>query len=218
MACGSGCCAAPTPETGTGQSSEVPQLPTNSGIAQQETLLDQAEDDCCAREPAGMTAATTSCADACCAAEGPSVSASETKADDKSCQDGCCPPEESDDDCGDTCCGSKQAEPGAKGVTEPSPSQDMCCASEAAAVIQQDGPKPACADGCCSDEPPVKAQPVPIQSSCEDACCSEESPASEGSSTPDCCVDKPSPCCDNSCLDRLAVRECQNGSTVCSGK
>ncbi|KAF2652371.1 heavy metal translocatin [Lophiostoma macrostomum CBS 122681] len=58
---------------------------------------------------------------------------------------------------------------------------------------------------CCS---PGKEQ------SKQDACCSaqEEStglPTSQDA--PDCCKGKPSPCCDSTCIDRLALRECQSG-------
>jgi Cu2+-exporting ATPase len=38
-------------------------------------------------------------------------------------------------------------------------------------------------------------------------------PQEEGANRPDCCKDKPSPCCDVSCLDRIALRECEKGPT-----
>ena len=37
---------------------------------------------------------------------------------------------------------------------------------------------------------------------------STEKPQEADPNKPNCCKDKPSPCCDVSCLDRIALREC----------
>ncbi|OJJ03096.1 hypothetical protein ASPVEDRAFT_29630 [Aspergillus versicolor CBS 583.65] len=40
------------------------------------------------------------------------------------------------------------------------------------------------------------------------SCCTTEKPQEEDPNEPSCCKDKPSPCCDMSCVDRIALREC----------
>jgi Cu2+-exporting ATPase len=50
--------------------------------------------------------------------------------------------------------------------------------------------------------------------SCKDKCCGPPA-QSDGDKTPPsppCCEGKPSPCCDASCLDRLALRACGDGN------
>ncbi|KAL2826438.1 E1-E2 ATPase-domain-containing protein [Aspergillus cavernicola] len=50
---------------------------------------------------------------------------------------------------------------------------------------------------------------------CKDSCCDEpENPEKEDPNNPSCCKDKVSPCCDVSCLDRIALRECSKGNPV----
>ena len=75
-----------------------------------------------------------------------------------------------------------------------------------------------CKDSCCANE---------VKNKCHDhssndttrakGCCDTgsdlEIPTVESSTAPPCCEGKTSPCCDTSCLDRLALRECQ---TKCS--
>ncbi|EAU37469.1 hypothetical protein ATEG_02507 [Aspergillus terreus NIH2624] len=53
-----------------------------------------------------------------------------------------------------------------------------------------------------------------------DSCCGQRKeipsgvhPQEEESDIPSCCKDKPSPCCDVSCLDRIALRGCNQGRT-----
>ncbi|KAL5333112.1 E1-E2 ATPase-domain-containing protein [Aspergillus crustosus] len=46
----------------------------------------------------------------------------------------------------------------------------------------------------------------------KDACCSRSKvDDKENNDRPSCCQGKPSPCCDTSCLDRIAFRECNQG-------
>lgn len=46
--------------------------------------------------------------------------------------------------------------------------------------------------------------------SCSKGCCSApEPPRSDDTGVPSCCEGKAAPCCDQSCLDRLALRECE---------
>lgn len=76
--------------------------------------------------------------------------------------------------------------------------QGACCTADASHFT------------CCADGQAAGTRQSESDSGCDDTCCSKEiktlgSPAD----APACCEGKPSPCCDISCLDRLAVRECQ---------
>lgn len=85
-----------------------------------------------------------------------------------------------------------------------------------------------CAKGVssCCDEGPVisashKAEESPSHAeTMTDACCGPKPPKqriSAGSNQPDvtdCCRGKDSPCCDEACLDRLALRACKGEQTV----
>ncbi|OAA60314.1 ATPase, P-type, heavy metal translocating [Niveomyces insectorum RCEF 264] len=92
----------------------------------------------------------------------------------------------------------------------------------------------ACQDACCaetSDEPQkadiVRCQErdagqtgegpdcLPAKTDCTDGCCSSPMPASSpppptGATRPECCEGKTTPCCDDACLDRIALRECES--------
>ena len=53
-----------------------------------------------------------------------------------------------------------------------------------------------------------------VKETCVNDCSSTLQPSTSAVSTekPECCRSKPSPCCDYSCLDRLALRECRAAS------
>ncbi|KAM3429572.1 hypothetical protein NHJ13734_008114 [Beauveria thailandica] len=81
--------------------------------------------------------------------------------------------------------------------------------------------------GCCPPTP-VKASPAatPELDVCRNLCCSDsdDTPLLADTSldqgqddAPDCCAGKSSPCCDTSCLDRIAMRECEDGPDTCDG-
>ncbi|KAM3490920.1 hypothetical protein MY3957_005765 [Beauveria namnaoensis] len=81
--------------------------------------------------------------------------------------------------------------------------------------------------GCCPSTP-VKASPAatPELDVCRNLCCSEsddtpllaDTSLDQGKNkAPDCCAGKSGPCCDTSCLDRLAMRECEDGPDTCDG-
>ncbi|KAI3091938.1 hypothetical protein CBS147333_10280 [Penicillium roqueforti] len=81
-----------------------------------------------------------------------------------------------------------------------------------------------CQDSCCDSddaEPldttaPGQKAPTPEKA---DDCCSPGKCADNKNHTdaPDCCRGKVSPCCDTSCLDRLAMRECEMSATAAPG-
>ncbi|KAL2173737.1 E1-E2 ATPase-domain-containing protein [Thermothelomyces heterothallicus CBS 202.75] len=126
------------------------------------------------------------------------------------CSSGCCgkpasppPPEQPnsnpastpDQDDGYSCCdgantiaGENSDQPGIAGAARDEPiEEDDCCAPKPSA--------PGCNNkGCCSAPAPA---PAPKPSRPEEI------------HTSSCCEDKPAPCCDQSCLDRLALRECE---------
>ncbi|KAI1420257.1 hypothetical protein F5Y12DRAFT_138904 [Xylaria sp. FL1777] len=64
-----------------------------------------------------------------------------------------------------------------------------------------------CRDACCdfSKEDNVCEQPVPSSKpACEDQCCALDSPTF---AAPSCYQGRPTPCCDETCIDRLVSRE-----------
>ncbi|OAA74400.1 ATPase, P-type, K/Mg/Cd/Cu/Zn/Na/Ca/Na/H-transporter [Akanthomyces lecanii RCEF 1005] len=80
---------------------------------------------------------------------------------------------------------------------------------------------------CCAS-PPVEAAPAvtPQPGRCRDLCCVDSDKTilaadndldKDMDAAPDCCAGKPGPCCDTSCLDRLAMRECAGGPDTCRG-
>ena len=91
--------------------------------------------------------------------------------------------------CQDTCCGGPtevQAAPKCMGCEVPDTGRD---------------------DTCCA--------PIPAKLDCAKSCCSSpETPSSGDTSAPPCCEGKAAPCCDQACLDRLALRECENPEPV----
>ncbi|CAM1509619.1 Fc.00g033580.m01.CDS01 [Cosmosporella sp. VM-42] len=77
-------------------------------------------------------------------------------------------------------------------------------------------PANGCQDGCCVDDKPAVAKVEEVTSTITtktpSGCCDSKRDVdtlkAELDETPACCQDKPGPCCDVSCLDRLALREC----------
>ncbi|RDA86596.1 hypothetical protein CP532_5978 [Ophiocordyceps camponoti-leonardi (nom. inval.)] len=62
----------------------------------------------------------------------------------------------------------------------------------------------------CNQDPStsISGQQKAAEAPCPDTCCGDEP------TDPDCCRGKPSPCCDDSCIERLALRECDAGCAV----
>jgi Cu2+-exporting ATPase len=82
-------------------------------------------------------------------------------------------------------------------------------------------------DGCQSTEgtptdrldrggkEPQYGSSKPTSKNCEKGCCSAQKPVeARQQNAPSCCEGKPSPCCDSSCIDRIALRECRDGKIV----
>ncbi|KAJ5652736.1 hypothetical protein N7507_010162 [Penicillium longicatenatum] len=101
-------------------------------------------------------------------------------------------------------CGPPDATPLAAPSEKTSSCQDSCCDSDDAKPLDTTAsglkePTPEKPDDCCS---PGK---------CAD------SKAENPTDAPACCRGKVSPCCDTSCLDRLALRECEVSATAVPG-
>lgn len=111
------------------------------------------------------------------------------------------------DDCHAGCCGSTDTELVAVMAVD-SCDGDNCYAPQIA-TGSSNNPQDA-KEGC-------KTAETPIVVDCTDGCCAESALADEKPEQPPCCTGKPSPCCDTSCLDRLAARECR-GITIGRGK
>jgi Cu2+-exporting ATPase len=137
-------------------------------------------------EPPGDT-----CRDNCCADTEKLKTETVAAASEDSCKDACCsenkPPV-------DACCSEKET----ACCSEKEPAVDTCCSEKKPAVDACCSEKKTAVDACCGEEKPAV-----------DACCSEKKTAVEDPNNPSCCEGKPSPCCDVSCLDRLAARECK---------
>ena len=98
-----------------------------------------------------------------------------------------------------------------------------CCGTPAPAIGPDLTPittrleeKSSCGDSCC-DSNDTKAlentgadQEEPISEKSDNLCSNNESKDNKTEDdAPDCCRGKGHPCCDASCLDRLAMRECE---------
>lgn len=83
-------------------------------------------------------------------------------------------------------------------LTVSTPCQDACCGGPTEEAQDSAGHevKDAVLDNdCCAS--------VSTEPGCNNGCCSTPE-------LPRCCEGKTTPCCDQSCLDRLALRECEN--------
>lgn len=126
------------------------------------------------------------------------------------------------DACKKGCCGDyvKDAS-GIFGVVCNNPSKsDESCGPKAKAEEN-------CNKGCCEtfqESKPVqpsdtltaieddcRAPVATAEENCKKGCRSSPVPKSQEEKVPSCCEGKTSPCCDSTCIDRLALRECTSG-------
>ncbi|GAB1317121.1 P-type cation-transporting [Madurella fahalii] len=121
--------------------------------------------------------------------------------------------------CGSGCC--------AKPASAPPEQPKAAPADPESAPVQHDG------DSCCDDTnvmtkndpdgsglattaPDESTEndgchtPAPAVPSCNDCCSAPKPTRLDATPVPNCCEGKVAPCCDQSCLDRLALRECEN--------
>ncbi len=91
-------------------------------------------------------------------------------------------------------------------LTASTPCRDACCGEPT--VEPQDGVGRSARDAVLDDD---CCAPKPTGPSCNKGCCSTpELPCINDTRARSCCEGKAAPCCDQSCLDRLALRECEN--------
>ncbi|KAM5347903.1 hypothetical protein ACJ41O_007727 [Fusarium nematophilum] len=102
----------------------------------------------------------------------------------------------------------------------PAPAPEPVVAPAAASIEETSS----CKDSCCGGggdpetlETKNEAQGVPDEEESGDCCSSggcagdetKDDKANDDADAPDCCRGKVAPCCDTSCIDRLAIRECE---------
>ena len=106
----------------------------------------------------------------------------------------------------------------------PAPTPELVAAPIAASIVE----RRSCQDFCCDSgggdgerfETKERGQGEPNQEKSDDCCpageCSEDE-AENDTDASDCCRGKVGPCCDTSCLDRLAMRECEMSAVAAPG-
>lgn len=188
MACGSGCCASPpTQDSVQGKTSHAEGSGAVASNVQPASAVNkefEAQGKC--RD--GVSVDPESCQDGCCG--------DKEAVEKDACDDGCC--EEAD---GDGCCKEDTC-------------QDACCIEDKLSTTAKDHPNADCQDGCCGEEQTFQVSVEESAAACEDACCSSNKTPPKEVDAPACCAGKSSPCCDVSCLDRLADRECKEQGTI----
>lgn len=230
MTCGIGCCAPQDTVRPGGATSETSQTAAISAALQRVNAMEtasskQAEDDCCGAEEPEIMIAGDACGEIYGAAGRPPNVDDSTNLD--TCGDGCCPSGDKgektetsvvDNECGhDGCCTVKEG----TGLVDEA-CQDACCSEEQPSQIANGESDIVCQDGCCAEKQRSTTTTKKPNAGRQDACSSsssrsEKSVAKERED-PACCAGRPSPCCDVSCLDRLAGRECEQQGTTCSGR
>ncbi|KAK7924813.1 copper-transporting ATPase 2 [Apiospora marii] len=121
---------------------------------------------------------------------------------------------------GGGCCPGEAGKCSSASDSKTAAKETGCCISEPVAPINDGG------DGCCGS---LKTATKCSRTSgsktedldqCPDPCCKgEDAKDAASSATPVCCEGKPSPCCNDDCIDRIALRECEktpSDSTGCS--
>lgn len=200
MACGSGCCA---PPEAMATPPPPQQQPQNAGPSTNGGELSTKGDSCCDADDSRVS--EDSCAKGCCA--GGSTDSPKTA------------PAIAAPTCADACCAGEDEQPEA--TTEAAAKDtcgDGCCAGGEPSKNTEAKLAGTCEDGCCGGEEAVKVASTDSGASCKDACCDDMKPEVEDPKNPSCCKGKSSPCCDVSCLDRLAARECAGQGADSSSK
>ncbi|KAK2016226.1 copper-translocating P-type ATPase [Colletotrichum eremochloae] len=193
MACESGCCKS-TDNQPIGSDSKPSPTPTPPS---------REVENCC--DDTGPCAGPAEAPDDCSAVEAVLGDGRDGRDD---CQKGCCSSPSASDtimDGKDGCCAPK-----------PSIQEDCnkgCCSSQIGKQDQSDlvSESDLKADCCDSTLEPVDGS--------KKGCCSFSSPSMKtvDEKTPSCCEGKTFPCCDSTCIDRLALRECarkMNSSSI----
>ena len=107
----------------------------------------------------------------------------------------------------------------------PAPAPELVAAPTATPIEETSSCQDSCCDGSDGDAEPLKTkdpgQGEPNQENPDDCCssgkCADKKAAKDSTDAPDCCRGKVGPCCDTSCLDRLAMRECEMSAVAAPG-
>ncbi|KAH8654673.1 putative copper-transporting ATPase [Ilyonectria robusta] len=106
----------------------------------------------------------------------------------------------------------------------PAPATEPVAAPIAAPIEETSSCQDSCCDGGDSDAEPLETkdpgQGEPNQDKPDDCCSSgkcADDKAKDDTDAPDCCRGKVGLCCDTSCLDRLAMRECEMSAVAAPG-
>lgn len=167
----------------------------SAGTAQH--VADEQVDDSCPAPNRGFKTDDFNLVDVCCTSD---------RKTEEDCVEGCCDPT-AETQVAKTCganVGVSMEDCGAK-TTAKEDCKKGCCGSnnEAKMVGGSCGTKKNDSiDDCCAPKP------LP-DTDCKEGCCATVTPAkTQEEKVPSCCEGKTSPCCDSSCIDRLALREC----------
>lgn len=99
-----------------------------------------------------------------------------------------------------------------------------CCGPPAqppaSTLTQSDKASSQCSDNCCDGTEQVSIKDEHDQKPDDSSSADKTTHAAESddNAVPDCCRGKRAPCCDVSCLDRLALRECEGGDAAAQGE
>ncbi|UNI22460.1 hypothetical protein JDV02_008349 [Purpureocillium takamizusanense] len=173
-----------------------------------------AADCCCADKPMNVANNGQTCSDGDCCVANTAVESANTDCCDDDPLDNRA---DNEQPCARVCCGVNTVVSGK--ITD---TADTCCDGDKTAKggAATDGAKQTCGDGCCDESSAGKQKTNPStsladastddQQACTEGCCNSQPDDTRSRDVTDCCRDKPSPCCDESCLDRLALRECDS--------
>ncbi|OLN96724.1 P-type cation-transporting ATPase 2 [Colletotrichum chlorophyti] len=121
------------------------------------------------------------------------------------------------------CCGSEEVVVPKSCSSEKTGATANCCGSTPKVKVED------CKKGCCGSdaEHNISDNGDKLQEGtmddCKKGCCSSADPviSSAEEKAPSCCEGKTSPCCDSTCIERLALRECastKSSTPHCPGK
>lgn len=92
---------------------------------------------------------------------------------------------------------------------------DACCGADVPPTLNETPAPVGCQSGCCDTEAkkPAQIAETAVKIGTEDTCCDAPPPPKTGDkiTDPGCCDGTELPCCDDSCLERLALRACETG-------
>ncbi|KAF4830350.1 P-type cation-transporting ATPase [Colletotrichum tropicale] len=164
-------------------------------------------DSCCVSN----TATEDNCKKECCGNDtikNTNVASADEVTLEDDCKKGCCDDSVKDASVIIDVVGNNSSKPnesyGLKLKAEENCNNGCCETIQESKPVQPSGTLTAIEDDCCA--PAAKAE-----ENCKKGCCSSPVPKPQEEKVPSYCEGKTSPCCDSTCIDRLALRECTSG-------